>query len=141
VTSPGVPVPVDVTELVVRALRPLLAGRADPVAAGAQVSTETGRGPDGGPPLLPWLLVAEDGHTWYWPAVQRAVIRLTCWHHDTHSAKALGALALGLLCAPDLPGGLIRGEPVAAPVAGTDPYTAAPLATTVVAVYARTPPS
>jgi hypothetical protein len=139
VTGSVAPVPVDVTELVVRALRPLLAGRADPVAAGAQVSTETGRGPDGGPPALPWLLVAEDGHTWDWPAVQRAVIRLTCWHHDTHSAKALAALALALLSTPVLPGVLLRGELVAAPVAGIDPYTAAPLATAAVAVYARTP--
>lgn len=138
--SGSVPVPLDVAALVVRRLRSLLAGRADPVAAGAKVSTETGRGANGGPPSLPWLLVADDGHTWAWPAVQRAVIRLTCWHHDTHSSKALAGLALGLLCAPASAGPLMRGEPVAAPIASIDPYTGAPLTTASLLIYARTDP-
>ncbi|MEV6448451.1 hypothetical protein [Amycolatopsis sp. NPDC051716] len=130
-----VPVPVDVAELVVHRLRGLLGDQAEQV----QVSTETGAGPDGGPPTLPWLLVAEDGHTWQWPAVQRAVVRLTVWHRSPYSSKALAALALGLLCAPGPPGPIIRAEPIAGPLAGIDPHTAAPLATCAAAVFARTP--
>ncbi|MFD8494266.1 hypothetical protein [Amycolatopsis sp. NPDC059657] len=135
----GVPVPLDVAELVVRQLRPALSERTDPVAAGVKVSTETGRDANGGPPSLPWLLIVEDGHDWTWPAVQRAVIRLTCWHRDTHAAKGLAGLALGLLCVPRPPGAVLRGEPVAAPIAGIDPYTSRPLATAAAAVYVRTP--
>jgi hypothetical protein len=130
-------VPVDVTELVVRALRRLLAERPEPVAAGVQVSTETGRGPTGGPPSVPWLLVADDGHTWTWPAVQRATIRLTCWHHTPHSSKTLTALALGLLCTPTRSQPW-TAEPVTGPISGTDPYTTQPLATVTLAVFART---
>lgn len=136
-TARGLPVPVDVVELVVRALRPLLA--AHPDGAETKVSTTVGAGPDGGPPSLPWLLIAEDTHTWTWPAVQRSVIRLTCWHTSEHAAKATCALALGLLCARPTPAPLLASEPVAAPVAGADPYTRAPLATAACAVYARTP--
>ncbi|WP_410648158.1 hypothetical protein [Amycolatopsis sp. cmx-4-54] len=137
--SPLPPVPLDGAELVVRRLRAYLAAVTDPTAARVQVSTETGRGHDGGPPSLPWLLVAEDGHGWDWPAVQRVVIRLTCWHRDTHTAKRLAGVALGLLCAPQPRGALLRGIPVAAPVAGIDPYTAAPLATASLTVHLRTP--
>ncbi|WP_037354954.1 hypothetical protein [Amycolatopsis orientalis] len=132
------PVPRDVAETVVRRLRSLLSGVTDPAAAGAKVSTETGRGYDGGPPSLPWLLVAEDGHRWDWPAVQRAVIRLTCWHRDTHTAKRLAGIALGLLCAPQPGGALLRGEPISAPIGGIDPFTAEPLATASLTAYART---
>jgi hypothetical protein len=132
-------VPVDVVDLVVRTLRPLLAARPEPEAAGVRVSTEVGHGTDGGPPSLPWLLVAEDGHTWTWPAVQRAVIRLTCWHHSEHKAKAVAGLALALLCDPHGGSALIGAEPVAGPIAGLDPYTDHPLATAAVAVNARTP--
>ncbi|MBP2320490.1 hypothetical protein JOF56_000875 [Kibdelosporangium banguiense] len=135
----SVAVPVDVTELVVRALRRLLSGRPESVAAGVKVSTETGRGVNGGPPSLPWLLVAEDGHTWAWPAVQRVVIRLTCWHRTPHSSKALAGLALGLLCHPALSQPW-TAEPVTGPISATDPYTDKPLATATVAVLARTPP-
>ncbi|MGH2375100.1 MAG: hypothetical protein ACRDIC_16735 [bacterium] len=139
----AVPVPVDVLELVIRELRPLLAARPEPVAAGVKVSTvvSTGAGANhaSGPPSLPWLLLAEDGHTWSWPAVQRAVIRITTWHTSPHAAKALCALAVGLLCVPRPPGSLLAIEPVAAPAAGLDPYTDAPLATAAVAVHARTP--
>jgi hypothetical protein len=46
---------------------------------------------------VPWLLVVEDGHGWEWPAVQRATVRITCWHRTEHAAKALAALAPGLL--------------------------------------------
>ncbi|WP_328604774.1 hypothetical protein OG943_32730 [Amycolatopsis sp. NBC_00345] len=132
------PVPLDVAELVVRRLRIQLAAVTDPAADRVHVSTETGRGHDGGPPSLPWLLVAEDGHGWDWPAVQRTVIRLTCWHHDPHTAKRLAGIALGLLCAPQPAGALLRGEPVTAPIGGIDPYTAAPLATASLIAYART---
>jgi hypothetical protein len=52
----SLPVPLDVADLVVRELRRLLADRRDEIAAGVRVSTETGRGHDGGPPRLPWLL-------------------------------------------------------------------------------------
>lgn len=135
----NLPVPVDVVELVVRTLRPLLASRSEAEAVGIKVSTEVGHGLDGGPPSLPWLLVAEDGHTWTWPAVQRAVIRLTCWHRSEHTAKAVAGLALALLCDQRGPGVLIAAEPVAGPVAGLDPLTDQPLATAAVAVYARTP--
>jgi hypothetical protein len=128
-----------VAELIVRRLRVQLTAVTDPAAAQVKVSTETGRGHDGGPPSLPWLLVAEDGHGWDWPAVQRAVIRLTCWHRDAHTAKRLAGIALGLLCSPQPAGALLRGEPVAAPIAGIDPYTAEPLATASLTTYARTP--
>ncbi|WET76895.1 hypothetical protein P3102_22595 [Amycolatopsis sp. QT-25] len=137
--SPLPPVPLDVAELVVRSLRAQLATVTDPAAARVKVSTETGRGHDGGPPSLPWVLVAEDGHGWDWPAIQRTVIRLTCWHRDTHTAKRLAGIALGLLCTPTATGALFQGEPVAAPIAGIDPYTAGPLATTTATVRARTP--
>lgn len=139
----SLPVPRDVVALVLDALRPALAARAEPYAAGLVVSSEMGSEPgsdaDGGPPSLPWLLVAEDGHTWTWPAVQRSVIRLTCWHHSEFTAKAAVALAVGLLCAPSQRGPLLAAEPVTAPVAGLDPYTDQPLATATVAVLARTP--
>ncbi|MEO6081564.1 MAG: hypothetical protein ABIQ18_00460 [Umezawaea sp.] len=135
----SVPVPLDVAELVVRELRRLLTERGDEIATGAQVSTETGRGGDGGPPRVPWLLVAEDGHTWQWPAVQRATVRITCWHRTEHRSKALAALALGLLCSVRGAGALIAAEPVTAPVAGTDPYTGKPLAFVALSVLARTP--
>ncbi|WNV82213.1 hypothetical protein [Umezawaea sp. Da 62-37] len=135
----SLPVPVDVAELVVRTLRPLLTARPEPEVAGIKVSTQVGNGPQGGPPSLPWLLVAEDGHTWSWPAVQRAVIRLTCWHRTDHTAKAVTALAMALLCAPHGGSALIVAEPVTAPIAGLDPYTDQPLATAAVTVYARTP--
>ncbi|MBE8515988.1 hypothetical protein ILP97_00335 [Amycolatopsis sp. H6(2020)] len=131
--------PLDVTELVVHRPRDQLAAVTDPVADQVKVSTETGRGNDGGPPSLPWLLVAEDGHRWDWPAVQRTVIRLTCWHRNTHSAKQLAGIALGLLRAPQPAGALLRGEPATAPIAGVAPYTAAPLATASLTAYARTP--
>lgn len=137
--SPLPPVPLDVAEQIVRRLRAQLATVTDPAAARVKVSTETGRGHDGGPPSLPWVLVTEDGHGWNWPAVQRTVIRLTCWHRDTHTAKRLAGIALGLLCTPQPDGALLRGEPVAAPIAGIDPYTAAPLATASLTAYARTP--
>jgi hypothetical protein len=137
--SAPVPVPVDVAELVVRELRRLLDTRAEEIAEGASVATETGRGSDGGPPSLPWLLVAEDGHTWTWPALQRATVRITCWHHTEHRAKALAALALGLLCAQPARGPFVSATPVAGPLPGTDPYTAAPLAFTTLTVTARTP--
>ncbi|MEV4313003.1 hypothetical protein [Actinocrispum sp. NPDC049592] len=132
------PVPLDVAELVVRALRRLLAERPEPEAAGVKVSTETGRGPTGGPPSLPWLLVANDGHTWDWPAVQRVTVRLTCWHRTAHSSTALAALAMAVLCAPGA-GRPWSAEPVSGPISGTDPYTDKPLATAAVAVLARTP--
>lgn len=132
------PVPVDVAELVVRALRPQLAARLEPEVAGIKVSTRVGDGRDGGPPSLPWLLVAEDGHTWAWPALQRVVIRLTCWHRTEHAAKAAVAMALALLCLPTPAPGLISGEPVTGPLAGLDPHTDRPLATAAVAVRART---
>lgn len=138
--NPVLPVPLDVAELIVRRLRTQLADVTDPVATRVKVSTETGRGPDGGPPSLPWLLVAEDGHGWDWPAVQRAVIRLTCWHRDLHTAKRLAGIALGLLCTPQPAGMLLRGEPITAPIGGIDLYTAAPLATASLTTYARTPP-
>ena len=131
-------VPVDVTELVVRALRRLLAERPEPDATGVKVSTETGHGPGGGPPSLPWLLVAEDGHTWDWPAVQRVTIRLTCWHRTPHTSTALTGLAMALLCAPSV-GRAWTAEPVIGPITGTDPYTDKPLATAAVTVVARTP--
>lgn len=137
--SAPVPVPVDVAELVVRELRRLLGARGEEIATGARVATETGRGRDGGPPSLPWLLVAEDGHTWAWPALQRATVRITCWHHTEHRAKALAALALGLLCAQPARGAFVSATPVTAPLPGTDPYTAAPLAFTTLVVLVRTP--
>lgn len=133
------PVPRDLAELVVWELRRLLAVRPDPVAAGVQVSTEVGRGRDGGPPSLPWLLVAEDAHTWAWPAVQTATVRLSVWHRSLHASKALAALALAVLCDPVLTGDQLTGRPVTGPLAGTDPYTHAPLATAAVAITARTP--
>ena len=82
------PVPVDVLELVLGLLRPRLAERPEPVLAGLKVSSETGHGREGGPPSLPWLRVTEEGHTWAWPAVQRVVLRLTCWHRTEYNAKA-----------------------------------------------------
>jgi hypothetical protein len=133
------PVPLDVAELVVRNLRVQLAAVADPAAELVKVSTETGRGHDGGPPSMPWLLVSEDGHSWDWPAVQRTVIRLTCWHRDTHSAKRLAGIAISLLCFPQPAGALLRGDPIAAPIAAIDPYTATPLATCAATIFARTP--
>jgi hypothetical protein len=136
VTEP-LAVPVDVAELVVRALRPQLAARLEPVLVGIKVSTRVGDGPDGGPPSLPWLLVAEDGHTWAWPALQRVVVRLTCWHRSEHAAKAAVAVALALLCAPRPAPGLTGGEPVTGPLGGLDPHTDRPLATAAVAVRAR----
>src|SRR5207247_1078444 len=113
--SNPVPVPLDVTELVARLLRSRLTDHPE-----VKISTEIGHGVDGGPPSLPWLLVADDGHTWQWPAVQRVVIRLTSWHHTPHSAKALAGLALGLLCTPPPPGVVVRAEPVSGPVAAVD---------------------
>jgi hypothetical protein len=139
----SLPVPRDVVALVLDALRPALAARSEPYAARLVVSSEMGSEPgsdaDGGPPSLPWLLVAEDGHTWTWPAVQRCVIRLTCWHHSEFTAKATVALALGLLCAPGGRGALLAADPVTAPVGGIDPYTDQPQATASLAVLARTP--
>ncbi|SES49068.1 hypothetical protein [Actinokineospora terrae] len=132
------PVPVDVVELVVRLLRPLLT-HAGTDGTPLPVSTTVGNGVDGGPRSLPWVLVAEDGHTWTWPAVQRSVIRLTCWHHTPHAAKATAAIALGLLCVRPPPAPLLHTEPITAPITGTDPYTGAPLATAALAVHARTP--
>ncbi|MEU7525456.1 hypothetical protein AB0A74_06970 [Saccharothrix sp. NPDC042600] len=136
--SAPVPVPLDVAELVVRELRRLLSGRPEEVAAGALVATETGRGSDGGPPSLPWLLVAEDGHAWQWPAIQRATIRITCWHHTEHRAKALAGLALGLLSARPPQGAFISASPVTGPLLGIDPYTSRPLAFVACSVLART---
>ncbi|WP_158841687.1 hypothetical protein [Saccharothrix deserti] len=133
------PVPVDVAGLVVRVLRPQLAARPEPVVSGIRVSTRVGHGRDGGPPSLPWLLVAEDGHTWRWPAVQRVVVRLTCWHRSEHAAKAAVGLALALLCAPNPAPGVISAAPVTGPLGGLDPHTDQPLATAAAAVRARTP--
>lgn len=135
----ALPVPVDVALLVVRALRPLLAARTEPAVADIRVATRVGDSPDGGPPELPWLLVAEDSHTWAWPAVQRVVVRLTCWHHTEHEAKAAIAVALALLCVPVPATGLLGGEPVTGPLPGIDPHTARPLATAALALRARTP--
>lgn len=134
------PVPVDVAELAARVLRRQLGAHTDPPATGVQVSTEVGRGRDGGPPSLPWLLVAVDGHTWQWPAIQRATLRLTAWHHTEHAAVALVGLALGVLCNPaTATGALISAEPNTGPVAGTDPYTGEPLATANAVLLVRTP--
>ncbi|MFE9747557.1 hypothetical protein ACFYOT_21860 [Saccharothrix saharensis] len=125
-------------ELVVRALRLHLAVRPEPVLAGIKVSTQVGTGSNGGPPSLPWLLVAEDGHTWAWPALQRVVIRLTCWHRTEHAAKAAVAVAFALLCLPTPARGLTGGQPVTGPLGALDPHTDRPLATAAVAVRART---
>jgi hypothetical protein len=139
----GLPVPRDVVALVLDVLRPAFAERSEPYAAGLVVSSEMGSEPgndaDDGPPSLPWLLVAEDGHSWSWPAVQRSTIRLTCWHRSEFTAKAVCALALGLLCAPGIRTAPITADPITAPIAGLDPYTDQPLATASVAVFARTP--
>jgi len=138
VTAPGVPVPVDVVELVVRLLRRALTDQAGEQVRGALVATETGRGRDGGPPSLPWLLVAADDHDWQWPAIQTAAIRITCWHRTEHAAKASVALAIGLLCARRASGAFISAVPDTAPLSGLDPHTSAPLAFAVVTVTART---
>jgi hypothetical protein len=136
------PVPVDAAELVARALRAAVAGLTDPVAAGLKISTQVGRGRDGGPPSRPWLLVAEDAHSWRWPAVQSATIRLTAWHHSEHDAKAVAGLVLGVLCdratAAATPG-LLLAEPDSAPLSDVDPYTGEPLAFTTAVVTIRTP--
>lgn len=137
-TGPRVPVPVDVVELVVRLLRRILAEHAGEQVRGAQVATETGRGKDGGPPSLPWLLVAADDHDWQWPALQTAAIRITCWHRTEHAAKSLLALVMGLLCARPASGAFIAAEPNTAPISGIDPRTSAPLAFIVLTVTART---
>ncbi|NKE63886.1 hypothetical protein FXN61_47195, partial [Lentzea sp. PSKA42] len=92
------PVPVDVLELVLGLLRPRLAERPEPVLTGLKVSSETGHGREGGPPSLPWLRLTEEGHTWAWPAVQRVVLRLTCWHRTEYDAKAAVGLALAVVC-------------------------------------------
>ncbi|KJK48921.1 hypothetical protein UK23_15470 [Lentzea aerocolonigenes] len=136
-TAAGVPVPVDVVELVVRLVRRLLAGNAGEIVRGVQVATETGRGHNGGPPSLPWLLVAADDHDWDWPVIQTASIRITCWHRTEHAAKALVALVMGLLCARRASGAFLAAEPDTAPISGVDPHTSAPLAFIVVTVTAR----
>lgn len=133
------PVPVDAVDLVLRLLRPLLAARPEPVLSGIKVGTETGHGPQGGPPSLPWLRITEEGHTWRWPAVQRVVLRLTCWHRTGHDAKAAAGLALALLCALRDTSGVLDVEPIAGPIAAPDPHTRKPLATATVAVRIRTP--
>ena len=139
-TGPApIPVPVDAVELVLSVLRPLLAARPEPVLAGLKVSTETGHGSQGGPPSLPWLRITEDGHTWRWPAVQRVVLRLTCWHRTDHDAKAAAGLALALVCALRGTRGVIDAEPISGPIAAPDPHTRKPLATATVAVRIRTP--
>lgn len=128
----SLPTPVDIAGLVARTLRSL-------IGADVPVSTETGRGVDGGPPSLPWLLIREDAHTWSWPAVQRATVRLTAWHDSEYAAKALVGQGLALLCDRGRPAGLLAAEPVSAPIGGVDPYTSAPLATAAVSVLVRTP--
>ncbi|MBP2479102.1 hypothetical protein JOF53_007974 [Crossiella equi] len=132
--SRPVPVPLDVAELAARLLRRQLGD-------GLPVSTELGRGPDGGPERLPWLLVAVDAHTWQWPAIQRGTVRLSAWHHTEHQAVRLVAEALGRLCDPGTASGaLIAAEPATGPIPGTDPYTGAPLATARAVLVVRTPP-
>ncbi|KOV81709.1 hypothetical protein ADL03_27210 [Nocardia sp. NRRL S-836] len=130
--------PVDVVELVVRLLRRLLAEHAGEQVRGVQVATETGRGKDGGPPSLPWLLVAADDHDWQWPAIQAAAIRITCWHRTEHTAKLLLSIVMGLLCAHCASGAFMAAEPDTAPISGIDPRTSAPLAFIVLTVTART---
>lgn len=133
------PVPVDAVKLVLAVLRPLLAARPEPVLTGLKVGTETGDGQQGGPPSLPWLRLTEEGHTWRWPAVQRVVLRLTCWHRTDHDAKAVAGLALAVLCALRGTSGVLDAEPIAGPIAAPDPHTRKPLATATVAVRIRTP--
>jgi hypothetical protein len=138
VTGP-IPVPVDVLELVLVLLRPRLAERPEPVLAGLRVSSETGHGREGGPPSLPWLRVTEEGHTWTWPAVQRVVLRLTCWHRTEYDAKAAVGLALAVVCNLRGVRGLLAADPITGPIAAPDPHTTRPLATATVAVRVRTP--
>ncbi|TWP47434.1 hypothetical protein FKR81_32495 [Lentzea tibetensis] len=133
------PVPIDVLELVLSLLRPLLADRPEPVLKDVRVASETGHGTEGGPPSLPWLRLTEDGHTWTWPAIQRVVIRLTCWHRTEHDAKAAVGLALAVLCNLRGVRGLISADPITGPIAAPDPHTTRPLATATVAVHVRTP--
>ncbi|MCP3800321.1 hypothetical protein NLX83_13740 [Allokutzneria sp. A3M-2-11 16] len=132
-----VPVAPDAAAVVVMLLRSLLAGRADRVAEKVQVSTEMGRNPEGGPPSLPWVLVRDDGGRWEWPAVASALVRLSVWHHNERSAKALCTLALTLLACHEGGGGLIVVDALALPAAGTDPYTGAPLATASCTAFLR----
>lgn len=139
-TGPApIPVPVDAVELVLSVLRPLLAARPESVLKGLKIGTETGHGPHGGPPSLPWLRLTEEGHTWRWPAVQRVVLRLTCWHRTDHDAKAGVGLALGVLCSLRDVRGVLDVEPIVGPIAAPDPHTRQPLATATAAVRIRTP--
>lgn len=93
----SLPVPIDVIDLVVRELRRLLADRRDEFATGVQVSTETA-----GPRRQPEVLAAAARRRGRPPVelarVQRASIRLTCWHRNLRTAKALPAVALELVC-------------------------------------------
>jgi hypothetical protein len=94
------------------------------------------RGHDGGPKSLLWLLIAEDGHRWSWPAVQRATIRLPAGtappRHWPCSHSRWCAT-----CAP-----WARSSPLAwspPPVVGLDPHANEPLAFTSASVLAQTP--
>ena len=108
-------------------IRSVLAGRAEPEAQGAFVGTRVPGTTGDDLPALPYVLVRVDGASRTAQLDKAAIIRVTIWHVDEGAAMALAelveALAVGSASAQ------VRSvQPLASPIATTDPDTGSPLA-------------
>lgn len=127
--------PRDVERLVVDFLEDALAEH-DPDAS-------VGIGVPGGwtPTQFPHLEVVSDGEPLnVWPIAMRATIRLVARAATTTDAKALCALAFGLLCAHNGDGVIVQTRPLTGVLAARDPDTHVEIASATVRVTCRTEP-
>lgn len=104
-------------------LRTLLAGRSEPVASGATVSTKP---PSGTSPTLPYVQVRSDGRFRDSRLNGRASVRIIVWHKDEGLGEELAGLCEALLLAST--SAEIRGfSPLTGPMPTGDPDTGAPM--------------
>lgn len=105
-------------------LRSLLAGRQEPEALGAVVSTKNPPGADEAR-ALPYIQVRSDGRFRDSRLNGRATVRVLVYHRDVGLGEALASLCEGLLLAAT--SAAVRGcSSVAGPLPTSDPETGLP---------------
>lgn len=127
--------PRDVERLVIDYLEDVIADHDPDVTVGLGV-------PRGwGPSQFPHLEVVSDGEPLnLWPVAMRATIRLTARAATTSDAKALCALAFGLLCAHNGDEAIVQTSPLTGVLDARDPDTHVEIASATVRVTCRTEP-
>jgi hypothetical protein len=88
----------DIRAPAIRGLRPLLAARTEPYAAGVLVGHTIPAAASPEARRLPYVLVAIDStEPWQYPAAARGLVRLTAWAETEDDAHDLAVLAQALL--------------------------------------------